>query len=333
MRALKRKAFSSMINKAQSDKGAIAANESRFINFPVKIQIDESKEIVLGSSSTMITLIEMVKRIAVTSFPVLITGPTGSGKEVFANLIHFFSKFPKEPFIDVNCSAIPQSLIESELFGHEKGSFTGASADHKGYFLLTGQGSLFLDELADLPLSQQAKLLRVIETRNFRPVGSDHRMEFRGRIIAATHADLEQQVKDKTFREDLFHRLNVFRLEVPGLDKRRDDIPALIGSFSSKQKQSFGFTRAAIEKMKKANWPGNVRQLKNTIDRIAVLCDENPVSADTVVQYISEKNEEPYKILDLVTKNVLNLDFKNKLSAVEFNLINLSILQWLRLFE
>ncbi len=311
-----------MINKDQTRKKAAPDSDSCLPDYTEKFQLNEYKRVIIGPSAKMRSLIEMVKRIAVTDFPILITGPTGSGKEEIANLLHHFCKFPKEPFIDVNCGSIPGSLIESELFGHEKGAFTGATNRHKGYFSLVGYGSLFLDEIAELPMSQQAKLLRVIETRKFRPVGSERQEVFKGRIIAATHSDLEQRVKDNHFREDLYHRLNVFKLEIPGLEDRCEDIPALVESFCSNQKQPFGFTRAAIEKLKQVRWPGNVRQLKNTIDRIAVLCDENPVSEDVLEEYISDKKEESFKILDSVTKNVLNLDFKNKLSAVEFNLIN-----------
>lgn len=276
---------------------------------------------VLGKTERMIKIFEMIKRIAKTNHSVLISGPTGSGKEVIANLIYTLSDEPDQEFIDVNCAAIPESLIESHFFGHKKGAFTGAECDHKGYFSKVGRGVLFLDEIADLSLLHQSKLLRVLETRSFRAVGSNESIIFKGRIIAACHKDLEQMVKNKTFREDLFYRLNIFHLKIPGLDERREDIPQLVDLFLAKQHRSFTFTSQAMKLLCNAKWPGNIRQLKNTIDKISVLTDENPVSADTVNLYTNVKYKNPGERLMSFAKEVLNLDTENKLSLAEKILI------------
>lgn len=282
-------------------------------------------DIILGKSVKMKKIYEMIKRISKTNHTVLITGPTGAGKEVIANLIYRFSAQSDLQFIDVNCAAIPESLIESHFFGHEKGAFTGASQTHEGYFSKVGNGILFLDEIADLSLLNQSKLLRVLESRRFRPVGSNENILFKGRIVAACHKDLDQMVTNKTFREDLYYRLNVFHLELPGLDERREDIPQLTDFFSSKQHRSLTFSPKAMELLCNADWPGNIRQLKNTIDKIAVLTDENPVSVDTVNLYIKKKYKDSKERLTSFAKEVLALDIVNKLSVIEQVLIRTAL--------
>jgi len=178
--------------------------------------------------------------VAPTNRAVLICGPTGAGKEVIARLIHRLSSNPDTPFIDINCGSIPEHLIEAEFFGHTKGAFTGAVANRVGYFELAGAGTLFLDEIGELPLSLQPKLLRVLEMRTFRPVGSTEVRHFRGRIVAATHRDLQALVAGNTFREDLYYRLANFVLDIPGLDQRKEDIPALVSHFVSLQARQIG---------------------------------------------------------------------------------------------
>lgn len=282
---------------------------------------EEIKGLVLGKTNKMKKIYEIVKRISRTNHTVLITGPTGSGKEVIANQIYKLSEQKDAQFIDVNCAAIPESLIESHFFGHEKGAFTGADKVHEGYFSKVGNGILFLDEIADLSLLHQSKLLRVLETRYFRPVGSNERLLFKGRIIAACHKDLEKMVGQRLFREDLYYRLNVFQIELPGLDERREDIPELVEFFLSNQHRNFSFSPKAMDILCNAQWPGNIRQLKNTIDKIAVLCDENLVSWETTRLYTREKYEDPKDRLLSFAREVLNINVENKLSMIEQLLI------------
>ena len=283
-------------------------------------------DIVKGKSQVMQDLLKTVKLIAVTDHPVLITGPTGSGKEVIGNLIHHQNLNPNAPFVDVNCGAIPENLVESQFFGHEKGSFTGAVAKHSGYFSTVQNGTLFLDEIAELPLMQQTKLLRVLETRSFRPVGSSSDHYFEGRIIAATNADLDQMVKDKKFREDLFYRLNVFALKVPGLNERQEDIPDFVLYFANRQARALTFTKDAMLVFLQADWPGNIRQLKNVIDKIAVLCSDHFITGMTVNKFLSDTpSSSADDLLQRFAKHLLHLDIENKLPALEFALINQAI--------
>jgi DNA-binding NtrC family response regulator len=202
---------------------------------------------------------------AVTGFAVLITGPSGSGKEILARAVHDKSTRARGPFVSINCSALSESLIESELFGHVKGSFTGATHDRKGAFESARGGTLFLDEIGDLPISLQPKLLRALENSEIRPVGSDRSIETDVRIVAATHKNLIQQVKAGRFREDLFYRLNVCQLRPPGLHERSEDFEDLVYHFAKQYRVRFSFN--AIEKLKTQPWHGNVRELKNLVAR------------------------------------------------------------------
>ncbi len=281
--------------------------------------------IILGKSPVMRKLLEMIRRISTTDHPVLITGPTGSGKEITAALIHRFSGQKNELFIDINCGAIPEQLVESHLFGHERGAFTGAMKKHDGFFSTVGNGIIFLDEIGELSPFQQVKLLRVLETRSFRPVGSNENINFHGRIITATHRNLEKMVADGTFREDLYYRLNVFNLKIPPLDQRRDDIPEFIELFRSQQKRPVKFSSGAISALCGAEWPGNIRQLKNTIDKITVLCDETPISSESVQDYVSGRIDTSDSELESISRSIMKLNIENKLSAIEHSLIQRAI--------
>lgn len=263
---------------------------------------------VLGTSSAMSELFALIKRVILSDRPVLVTGPTGSGKEMVVRAIHNMGPNPASPLLDVNCGAIPENLIESQLFGHEKGAFTGAVSKQDGYFRSVKDGTLFLDEIGELPLALQPGLLRVIETRTFRPVGASGDIPFNGRVVAATNADLEQMVRDGSFREDLFFRLNIFTLKVPALNEHSEDIPALVSRFAADQPRKLNFTAAAMTELIRADWPGNIRQLKTTIDRIAVLTDDNPVDTETVTQFLSNRSDNNMGILDAMAGTILSLD-------------------------
>lgn len=231
---------------------------------------------IIGKSKAMQDIFDLIQRISHARSNVLITGKSGTGKELIAKAIHYNSDRKAMPLVTVNCSAIPESLLESELFGHEKGAFTGAVTSRRGLFETANGGTLFLDEIGDMPLGSQAKLLRVVETGEVRPVGSDEVKKVDVRIIAATHRDLKELIKHDQFREDLFYRLNVISILVPDLRERPEDIPILIDHFTKKYGEQFGkpnirFSKEAINCLMRYPWPGNVRELENVIERTVAL--------------------------------------------------------------
>ena len=244
---------------------------------------------MVGESDPMKRIKDMISKVAATDARVLITGPNGSGKELVAKSLHEQSDRATMPYIDVNCAAIPSELIESELFGHEKGSFTSAVKQHKGKFEQADGGTLFLDEIGDMSLAAQAKVLRVLQEKKLSRVGSDKDIEVNVRVIAATNKNLSEEIAAGRFREDLFHRLSVIVINVPPLDGRRDDIPLLIDYFTTQicsestlpRKE---FSPGAVELLKQRDWPGNIRELRNVVERLLIL-------GDTV---ISEKNVREY---------------------------------------
>lgn len=275
---------------------------------------------VIGTAPNFKSLLRIVDLVAPTNRAVLICGPTGAGKEVIARLIHRLSSNPDTPFIDINCGSIPEHLIEAEFFGHTKGAFTGAVANRVGYFELAGAGTLFLDEIGELPLSLQPKLLRVLEMRTFRPVGSTEVRHFRGRIVAATHRDLQALVASNTFREDLYYRLANFVLDIPGLDQRREDIPALVSHFVSLQARQISFTAEAMEYLCQHAWPGNVRELRSLIDRLAVLSDTPRITTEVLTAFLAPSH--PVFSLETLADELLKLKGANKLEAAERLLID-----------
>lgn len=234
-------------------------------------------EKIVGSSRAMQRVLETVEKLVASDFhTVLLQGPSGSGKDLVARALHFNSAHADAPFVDLNCSAIPESLIESELFGFEKGAFTDARAAKKGLFELAEGGSIFLDEISDMPLGVQSKLLKVLENRTVRRLGGLRDIPVDVRVIAATNRRLDEEVKNKRFREDLFYRLNVIAITLPSLAERREDIPALahhfIEQFNREFRRSFtGVDREAMNLLCAYPWPGNVRELRNVIERVVIL--------------------------------------------------------------
>ncbi len=217
----------------------------------------------------------LIQQVAKTEVTVLILGESGTGKEVVARNLHYHSSRRNKPFVPLNCGAIPAELLESELFGHEKGAFTGALSARQGRFEMAEGGTLFLDEIGDMPMAMQVKLLRVLQERSFERVGSNKTIHCDVRVIAATHRDLEEEIKANRFREDLYYRLNVFPIEMPALRERSMDIPALVADLiariENEKRGSVRLTAAALEVLKRYDWPGNVRELANLIERLAVL--------------------------------------------------------------
>jgi DNA-binding NtrC family response regulator len=247
------------------------------VRLPNRVADDRLACALVGSSALMERLRKDVQRVALSDKPVLVTGPSGAGKEPVVRAIHAWGANADQPFVPINCSAIPESLFESELFGYERGAFTGAERRRDGYLLAAGKGTLFLDEVADLPGPLQAKLLRVLECGRFRPVGISEERLFVGRVVAATNVDLTGRVKEGRFREDLLYRLDVLPLRVPALRERREDIPLLVGHFAQQQPRRLRFSPEAMKVLAGWSWPGNVRQLRTVVQRLAVFCEDDLV--------------------------------------------------------
>ncbi|WP_323128495.1 sigma-54 dependent transcriptional regulator [Shewanella cyperi] len=230
---------------------------------------------LVGRSEGIAQVRHLISQVAGSDATVLVLGQSGTGKEVVARNIHYLSDRRDGPFIPVNCGAIPPELLESELFGHEKGSFTGAISSRKGRFELAEGGTLFLDEIGDMPLQMQVKLLRVLQERVFERVGGSKPLQANVRVVAATHRNLEQMIENNEFREDLFYRLNVFPIEMPALAERSDDIPLLLQELVSRVfnegRGKVRFTQRAIESLKEHDWSGNVRELSNLVERLTIL--------------------------------------------------------------
>lgn len=241
----------------------------------LKKKITKSVDMI-GNSKAIQNIKDIIEKVAPTDAKVLITGSNGSGKELVAKWLHEKSNRASGPLIEVNCAAIPSELIESELFGHEKGSFTSAVAQRKGKFELAEGGTLFLDEIGDMSLSAQAKVLRALQENKITRVGGDKEIKVNVRVIAATNKNLEKEIEKETFRQDLFHRLSVIPIHVPALDERKDDIPLLTDYFLDLICTEMGITKKAISKdalkaMQDRNWPGNIREFRNVIERLIIL--------------------------------------------------------------
>ena len=254
------------------------------------------KEIVCRSQC-MVELLEEAKLVAASEASVLIGGESGSGKELLARAIHRASSRASSPFVAVNCGAIPEALLESELFGHEKGSFTGAVARRSGLFQAANGGTLFLDEIGDMPLPLQVKLLRVLQERAVRPVGATEAVPIDVRILSATHRDLDAAMREGQFREDLFYRLNVVSLTLPALEQRREDIPLLAGHFLQMLAKKYrkplnGFSSEALQSLASAPWPGNVRQLFNVVEQVCALATSPLIPLSLVQRALRVRSSE-----------------------------------------
>ncbi len=248
---------------------------------PSRVRVTSHNE-VLGSSPAMEHLRQLIARVADTPSTVLLRGETGAGKGLVARALHRASRRAAEPFVVVHCAAMPPTLVESSLFGHERGAFTGADRRVRGHLELAGGGTLLLDEIAELPLEMQAKLLHVLDDRSFRPLGAEREVALRARIVAATHVDLLARVRQGLFREDLYHRLSVVVVAVPSLAARGDDVRELVEAFAAAQPRGLTFTREALEWLRHRPWPGNVRELHNVVERLAVLAEDPHVDVPTL---------------------------------------------------
>ncbi|MFK2819705.1 sigma-54 dependent transcriptional regulator [Flavobacteriaceae sp. LMIT009] len=256
-------------------RNALDRKELVVENKLLKKKVSKNYEMI-GDSSEISQIKEMIEKVAPTDARVLITGPNGTGKELVAHWLHQKSERSKGPMIEVNCAAIPSELIESELFGHVKGAFTSANKDRAGKFEAANGGTIFLDEIGDMSLSAQAKVLRALQESRIQRVGSDKDIKVNVRVVAATNKNLKKEIEDGKFREDLYHRLAVILIKVPALNDRRDDIPLLVEHFSSKIAGEQGiskksFSNAALKLLKEYDWTGNIRELRNVVERLIIL--------------------------------------------------------------
>lgn len=277
----------------------------------------EGRNVILGETQKVKDVLTSIERVAPTDARVLITGENGVGKELVAKAIHRMSKRSAEQLVEVNCAAIPNELIESELFGHEKGSFTGATNQRIGKFEQANGGTIFLDEIGDMSLNAQAKVLRALEEGRIERVGGNKQIAVDVRVIAATNKNLPEAIKQNRFREDLFHRLNVIPIHVPPLRERRDDIPLLATAFAEDICRRYGmgqkkFATDALQKLKMMDWPGNVRELRNIVERLVIMTPSNLIEASQIEQSASGARTE---FDDLLSLGGTFQDFKDRAEA------------------
>ena len=283
-------------------QGKILAEQNRELK--EKLMKSESPDEMIGKSDSLNKVRQMISKAAPTRASVLITGESGVGKELVARAVHEQSERAGRPFIVVHCAALSESLIESELFGYEKGAFTGAENVHKGRFELADGGTIFLDEIGEVNLSPQVKLLRVLQEHKFERVGGEKTLEVDVRVVAATNRNLEEEVKSGKFREDLFYRLNVVRIEMPSLRERMDDIPLLMHAFLREfnienKKNVKGFDKASKSAMIKYSWPGNIRELKNAVESAVVMCTGDEIKMEDLPRALRAQGEEKSILIPL----------------------------------
>lgn len=326
--------FFSLISH-EPDYASLTQNLAMVKHMSSRYDKESDTTMFVGHSRDADRINHMIEQVANTQASVLILGDSGTGKEVVARKIHSLSDRSVKPFVPINCGAIPPELLESELFGHEKGAFTGAITARKGRFELADGGIIFLDEIGDMPLPMQVKLLRVLQERCFERVGSNHTIHVDVRIVAATHRNLEEHIKEGKFREDLFYRLNVFPIDVSSLQERADDVPILINEIitriEAEGRGSVRFTQGAISMLMHYPWPGNVRELSNLVERMAILYPHGVVDvADLPDKYVLDKSEIAQLQLEGsndgagLSYNVLpeeGLDLKQHVVAIETSLI------------
>lgn len=259
---------------------------------PEELQNIKNKFGIIGKDDRLNRAVEVAYKVASTDLSVLVTGESGAGKEFFPQIIHQYSERKHGPYIPVNCGAIPEGTVDSELFGHEKGSFTGAVSERKGFFEVADGGTIFLDEVGELPLTTQVRLLRVLETGEFLRVGSSKPIKTNVRVVAATNLNMEKAVKNGTFREDLYYRLNTISIQLPSLKERGEDAAFLFSWFATKFAEKYStqpvrLTEDAKRALLQYHWPGNVRQLRNIVDQISILEKDNKqITRDTLLNYI-----------------------------------------------
>lgn len=275
------------VRNALDRKSLLSSNkELKKENKALKKKVAKKYEMI-GDAPAIAEVKQIIDKVAATDARVLILGPNGTGKELVAHHLHEKSDRNVKPLVEVNCAAIPAELIESELFGHVKGSFTGAVKDKQGKFELANGGTIFLDEIGDMSLSAQAKVLRALQEGKVSPVGSEKEINVNVRVIAATNKDLRKEIEEGRFREDLYHRLAVIIINVPALNDRKDDIPALVEHFITDTTSQKSFDNSAYDALKELDWSGNIRELRNVVERLLILGDD-PISRKDVEQFVKK---------------------------------------------
>lgn len=303
------------------DKAAILQRMERLEAERTEMLLEFGNQRMIGKSSALLAIIDTIRAASRYDSAVLIHGETGTGKEIVARAMHYNSTRKKEPFIVVNCAAIPESLVESELFGHEKGAFTGAIQQQKGKFELADGGSIFLDEIGDMPLSAQAKILRVVQDGEVTRIGSVKPIKTNVRIIAATHRDLSRMVKENLFREDLYYRLKIIDICLPPLRERSEDIPLLIAYFLERNNQRWHqkkqLSREAMRCLLDHTWPGNIRELENAIERAFVLCTGNVIRKNDLPPEVQRPREDSVPQAAIIAIPTGGMDLDKRLSDIE----------------
>jgi len=323
VRAVKLGAFDFLEKPLSLDKvlticrNALAIKKLREENRNLKRINGIASEDIIGTSAVIRNIRETVKQAAESDARILITGENGAGKEVVARAIHLCSTRADCPFIDVNCAAIPETLIESELFGHERGAFTDAVSSRKGRFEMAHGGTLFLDEIGDMSLSAQAKVLRVIQEQKIERLGSEKTIETDVRIIAATNQDLEKACEDGRFRQDLFFRLNVIPIHIPPLRERPEDIPMLLYHFLKILKKELTLESDALELLTAHDWPGNVRELKNLAERIAIMHQGDTITGSSLQKLLNKKNKKPQSTGNALPEDIFEQNFNDARESFE----------------
>ncbi len=312
-----------------------AIQEQRLIseNIDLKSKLSSTYRFdnIIGVSGKMQQVFQKVSKVAYSDATILIRGESGTGKELIARAIHYQSKQQNQQLVEINCASIPENLLESELFGHEKGAFTGAYKMKKGKFEVAHKGTLFLDEIGELPAALQAKLLRVLQEKRFNRVGGVENIEVNVRMIAATNADLEKKMTDGEFREDLYYRLNVIPIIIPPLRERLEDIGPLTDHFVQKYAQKDnrkinGITDEARKVLMAYEWPGNVRELENAIENAVVMCEGDYIDADDLPAYLKGAKNIQSPLLNIVMDDV-TLNYRDKLEACEREIIRQALIE------
>jgi DNA-binding NtrC family response regulator len=332
VQAVKRGAFDYLTKPAKLDEIIIILQRAEELNALkeenelLRSQIQERFANIVGQSTPMQKLYRTIQRVSRTATTVLILGESGTGKELIANAIHYHSDRKDKPFVPINCGAIPEELLESELFGHERGAFTGALKERKGRFELAHQGTVFLDEIGEMSQKLQVKLLRFLQEKRFERVGGGRTIQVEAGIIAATNKDLEKAVEEGSFREDLFYRLNVIPMHVPPLREREGDVPLLIHHFLKRHCQEKEIplkrmSKAAVETLDRYPWPGNVRELENLIERLVILTDSEEIDLDDLPPRIRQcQATRPSALMD-ISLGETGMDLKKTLDDLENHLI------------
>lgn len=305
----------------------LLVKENKYLNQALQYQYQFGN--IIGKSKPMQAVFDLIRKVAKTKATVLVTGESGTGKELVAKAIHYNSPRHKQPFISVNCAALPETLLESELFGHEKGSFTGATSLRKGRFELADGGTLFLDEVSEMSPSLQVKLLRVLQEREFERVGGTKTIKVDVRIIAASNKDLREEVESGHFREDLYYRLNVVHIHLPPLRERTDDIPLLVAHFLKKYAKEMGekeikIAPEALNLIYNYTWPGNVRELENAIERAVILCSGQEIKPEHLPEHLKEDSHVYPEIFQHLPPN---LTLPQILEEIEARLIRRALIQ------